>query len=92
MSTVTNSFDATTPVTNVTLIYGTPAKNYSESDLLACVRLLDADIETYEKSATGSARIAAKVATMKAERDQIILAFDAAADTPVGTTSDSATV
>lgn len=86
MSIVTNSFDTSTPVTNVTLIYGKPAKSYSESDLLACVRRLDADIETYEKSATGSARIAAKVATMKAERDQIILAFDAAADAAVPVT------
>ena len=92
MSTVTTTFDASTPVTNVTLIYGKPAKNYSESDLLACVRRLDADIETYEKAATGSARIAAKVATMKAERDQIIQAFDTAANTTVGTTSDSTTV
>lgn len=87
MSTVTNSFNAYTPVANVTLIYGKPAKNYSESDLLACIRRLDADIETYEKSATGSARIAAKIATMKAERDQIILAFDAAAESAVPATT-----
>jgi len=85
MTQTTCQFDASIPVTNVTLIYG-------ESDLLTCVRRLDADIETYSKSGADSKRFAAKVATMKAEREQIIKAFDAAADTAVGTTSDSASV
>lgn len=72
------NFDSSVPVATVTLIYGQPVSSYSERDLLAAVRKLDANIETYSKMA-GSERIAKSIAAMKAEREAIIKAFDAAA-------------
>jgi hypothetical protein len=76
--TQTCQFDASVPVLDVTLVYGLPVKGYSDKDMLDAIQKLDAAIATYG-SVLGSERLTKKVEALKAEREAIIKAFDAAA-------------
>lgn len=71
--------DSSVPVTTVTLVYGRNVKDLTNDDFMGMIRRIDGDIDTLTKAGAGSTRIAAKIAELKAQRDQVIATFDAAA-------------